>query len=59
MVSRRLKIIVLIKFQDKSDERFKGVVWTSLSGIPIQVEHAWDSWGGGMGKIEYLNIWEL
>jgi hypothetical protein len=40
LVSRALEVVVLVEFGDGSDERLKGVVWTSLSGIPIQVECA-------------------
>jgi hypothetical protein len=25
-------------------------------GIPTQVEHAWNSWGGGMGMTKYMNV---
>ncbi len=40
LVSKTLEVVVLVKFEDGSDEGFKGVVWTSLSGIPSQVERA-------------------
>jgi hypothetical protein len=40
LVSKTLEIIVLVEFQDESDERFKGVVWTGLIGIPTELEHA-------------------
>jgi hypothetical protein len=40
LVSRTSKVVVLIKFEDGSDEGLQGVVWTGLSGIPTQVECA-------------------
>jgi hypothetical protein len=38
LVSRALEVDVSVQFQGGSDERLKGVVWTSLSGILTQVE---------------------
>jgi hypothetical protein len=40
LVNKMLKVNVLVKFSNGNDERLKGVVWTSLNGIPTQVEHA-------------------
>ncbi len=40
LVNRTLEVVMLVEFEDGSDEGLKGVVWTNLSGIPIQVERA-------------------
>jgi hypothetical protein len=40
LVSTTLGVDMSIEFLDGNDERFKGVVWIGLSGIPIQVECA-------------------
>jgi hypothetical protein len=40
LVSKTLRVNVLVEFLGGNDERFKGVVWIGLNGIPTQVEHA-------------------
>jgi hypothetical protein len=40
LVSRALEVVMLVEFQNGNDERLKGFVWTSLTSIPTQVEHA-------------------
>jgi hypothetical protein len=48
-VRKTLKVVVLVKFQDESDERFKGVVWIGLlvfllklNMLEIVGEGAWE-----------------
>jgi hypothetical protein len=40
LVNRALEVVVLVEFEDGSDEGLQGVVWIGFNGIPTQVECA-------------------
>jgi hypothetical protein len=59
LVNKTLGIDLLESFRTKVMKGSRGLFQLSLMGFLLKLNMLEINWGGGMGKIEYLNVWEL